>query len=384
MAQTLTQSEFIQVVSQTTPDTLNIWYTFDLPLRILGLTIPIIDLNGTDQENQLLQCIEVVLTVEDQTFRLLVENPQLLTGGNGTRFMFFEAVEQIQITAPISDLPYVDTPVIFLPGVFSIPFTNSDSDVLMNNVGISRKSYYIQESDRYKYNNAEPLAPLNIDQLRTNTAIKASVQDSNYEISGWKEARYEGVFSNRYNYSGLEGVIDGAVVEARTFPTDISLNLLRQQLSSSIFEFTPFFLGGDVTLNPRDVGKFTGYELVSSASKTEYTVEIDTSYTGIVRTPAAGDVVAFTLGEIRPNTFQDRCTILDTQELTGTSLKIFTTPLTGSYPANTSLRIANTSQFYKIVKNTLQAVDNQYVLIEQGDELYRVDGSGFVISRTVL
>lgn len=384
MSQTLTQSQFITVVSQTTPGTLNLWYTYETPLQVLGLTIPVVDDNNINRQIELLQCTSLTFTVENQLFTVNIQNPQLVTGTGGIQFIFFETTEPIVITSTISESIYTDVPIYISPGNLTFSFQNSEYDVLMNNVQAGRNSIYIQQSDRYKINEQEILAPLNINQIRGNTALKASIQDSNYEISGWKEGRYEGTKSNRYNYSGIEGVVEGITVQAITFNTDISINLLRQQLSGSTFEFTPYFLGGDVTLNPRLVGKFTGYQLLTSSSKTEYTVEVDTSYQGIIRPPATGDIVTFTAGTIKTDIPQDRCRILDTEELTETTIKISTTPLTGSYTSLTPLRIANTSQFYRIAGNTLQPISNQYVLIEQGDELYEVDESGYVIARTQL
>lgn len=384
MSQTLTQDQFIQVVSQTTPNTLNIWYTYDIPLEILGLTIPVVDNGGNNQETLLVQCTTVVFTVDNETFTLEVEDPVIFTTPSQIRFVFFRVVQPVFITTTVSPSTYQDTPVIFLPGLTSIVFLNSDSDVIINNILDSRKSAYIQESDRYKVNEGEFdfLAPLNIEQLRTDTAIKASVQDTNYEVSGWKDIRYEGVKSTRYNYSNVESAITGFEIQAALYPSGTLFSFIDQQRSGSNVIYSPYLSSTENISRIRRASTDTGYIVSSlpSATNTEFNLDFSASFTGTRQVPAVGDAIS--IAPQIPIIFPGQILPVITQVTlsTGTDLKIRTNIPIPGVNINNKLYILNITQIYRIDRNKVQPAQPGLIIIEGLDEIFTIDENGFVVA----
>ena len=61
-------------------------------------------------------------------------------------------------------------------------------NALQNNVSNSRLSTIYQDID-YSSN---AVTPINYDLLKTNSALKAPIQDSNYTQKTWRNSRYDG------------------------------------------------------------------------------------------------------------------------------------------------------------------------------------------------
>jgi hypothetical protein len=378
MAQTLTQAEFLAVVQQTSPGSLNIWYTYDQPLQILGLTIPVLDNSGINQQSQIIQSSQVVFTAGTQTFTLQISNPVLLQGVGDVQFIFFEVTQQSIITQqPLNDI-YPDTSTILLPGISSIQFTNSNFDVLINNVEVPRTSLYIQESDRYKSNTQEILAPLNINQLRQDSAAKATVQDSNYEINGWTQARYEGVITNRYNYANVEAGVTGFEIQAALYPIGTLTSYINQQRSGSDQIYSPFLSSRESLERIKGVNQHTGYEITTQiTNEVQFDIDFSGSFVGTRRVPAQGDLVS-TSEFIQANEISD-IKIIQITQLQGTAQTvILNKPITAL--SGNALYIRNLAQIYQIDGNRAQPAQAGLLAVEGLNDTLRIDESGFVIA----
>lgn len=377
MPQTLTQAEFITVVQQTSPGSLNIWYSYDQPLQILGLTIPVLNNSGINQLTEILQSSQIVFTAGSQTFSLQIINPVVLQGVGDVQFVFFQTAGQLTTITQSVDSIYPSTSTVLLPGISSIQFTNSNFDVLINNVEVPRASLYLQESDRYKSNTQEILAPLNINQLRQDNATKATVQDSNYEINGWTQARYEGVTSDRYNYSNVEAGITGFEIQATLYPLGTSIGFINQQRSGSSQIYSPFLSSRESLERVKGVNQHTGYEITTTITdEIQFDIDFSGSFQGTRRVPVQGDLIS-TSEFIQPNTVSD-IKIQQITQLAGTAQRVVVSKPITAVTGN-ALYIQNLAQIYKIDGNKVQPAQAGLLAVEGLNDTLRVDESGFVV-----
>jgi hypothetical protein len=378
MPQTLTQAEFITVVQQTSPGSLNIWYSYNQPLQILGLTIPVLNNSGINQLTEILQSSQIVFTAGSQTFSLQIINPVLLQGVGDVQFVFLQTTGQLTTITQSVDNIYPSTSTILLPGISSIQFTNSNFDVLINNIEVPRTSLYLQESDRYKSNTQEILAPLNIDQLRQDSAAKATVQDSNYEINGWIQARYEGVISDRYNYSNVEAGITGFEIQATLYPLGTSVGFINQQRSGSSQIYLPFLSTRESLERVKGVNQHTGYEITTPiTNEIQFDIDFSGSFQGTRRVPVQGDLVS-TSEFIQPNTISD-IKIQQITHLTGTAQRVLVSKPITAVDGN-ALYVQNLAQIYRIDRNRAQPAQAGLLAVEGLNDTLRVDESGFVVT----
>src|SRR6056300_1361884 len=99
-------------------------------------------------------------------------------------YAFYITVKQEHNTPPTGS---VSSPVVFTPYIAG-KFTNSDYDALLGNA--------VQGEESTKYmivdNNDNQLTPSNLTAINSRSAGKAQVVESNYEVSSYKNIRYDG------------------------------------------------------------------------------------------------------------------------------------------------------------------------------------------------
>ncbi len=286
----LTQSEFLTIVDQTSPDTINIWYSDTEPLTVFGLTIPVLDLTNTNV-TELLQAIQGVnMTINGYNYTFQIETRSQRTALSIT-YYFFDVVDQ-QVNSLADDTPILVNQVIFvIPGLQDINFLGGDYDALINNVDANRTSTDIMVSDRYKVaGGIGSTNPLNIDALRTLTAERASVQDSNYSISGWINSRYDGTQTDRTTYGGVDSALTGKFFEGSLFPLSVDTPSIQRQITSSQVIYDQYLYTGndDLPTVPElvDTGMI-GDQATLSAVATQITVQYDFQGVGI----NVGDII---------------------------------------------------------------------------------------------
>ncbi len=108
------------------------------------------------------------------------------------------------------------TGVILLPSVEDGIFQGSVYDTLLNNSMKNRLSTYIQISDRSQTlgNSANPI---NFPSILIENALPASVQDSNYSNTGWKNSRYDGSITTGNTFGQIDPAIGGRLFEGEEY-----------------------------------------------------------------------------------------------------------------------------------------------------------------------
>lgn len=210
--------------------TIYIWYTETAPYTIKGLAVPVQDANGTDVSAYLAQVSELTLPVAGDGVKILTITDKSIHQGSGLNFYFLLVKQQeIQNTSPAKQ---VAAAVIFSPGFLGLTFIGSDYNVLAGSIEKQQQSSYIFQSDRAALSTlgvSSSLGPLNLKALQAGTALKAYVQDSNYDDSGWIRARYEGSKTSKDNYGDLEPTIQGTAFQASYFSPSISGSTIASQ-----------------------------------------------------------------------------------------------------------------------------------------------------------
>jgi hypothetical protein len=248
----MTQTEFIYYASakiEPGKGRIYIWYTETIPYTIQGLAVPVEDVNGISVLAYLQQVREITLPVAGDGAKILKITDQSLQRGNGIDFYFFLVEEQvILVTTP----PVVaNGAVVFSPGFLGLTFIGSDYNVLAGSIEKQQQSSYIFQSDRAALSTlgvSSSLGPLNLKALQAGTALKAYVQDSNYDDSGWIRARYEGSKTSKDNYGDLEPTIQGTAFQASYFSPSISGSTIASQ-SKADMVFKEYLYTGN-TIEP--------------------------------------------------------------------------------------------------------------------------------------
>lgn len=245
----MNQLEFIYFSSQTIKvgeGTIYIWYTQDLPYRIQGISVPVQDANGTDISAYLAQVDDITLPVAGDGVKILEITGRSIHQAININFYFFNVKEQIITdTNPQNQVGVA----IFSPGFLGLAFIGSDYNVLAGSIEEQQQSAYIFQSDRAALSTlgvSSSLGPLNLKALQAGTALKAYVQDSNYEDSGWIGARYEGTKTSKNNYGDLEPTIQGTAFQASYFSPNISGSTIASQSKTEMVFKEYLFTGNTI------------------------------------------------------------------------------------------------------------------------------------------
>lgn len=248
----MTQQDFLYYAStniEPGDGTIYIWYTENIPYTIQGLAVPVEDKKGISVLAYLQQVKEITLQVAGDGAKILRITDQSLQRGNGIDFYFFLVEEQaILTTAPPT---VANGAVVFSPGFLGLTFIGSDYNVLAGSIDKQQQSAYIFQSDRAALSTlgvSSSLGPLNLKALQAGTALKAYVQDSNYDDSGWIRARYEGSKTSKDNYGDLEPTIQGTAFQASYFSPSISGSIIASQNKTDMV-FKEYLYTGN-TLEP--------------------------------------------------------------------------------------------------------------------------------------
>lgn len=239
----MTQQDFIIYAADSTSTSptncrINIWYTVDSPYRIQGISVPVQDINGNSTVEYLQQIKEITLPVAGDGNKTLKIVERSLQKGIALDFYFFKVEEVTIVNTVPTTLP--NSTVIFSPGFVGLTYIGSNYNVLAGSIEEQQQSAYIFQSDRAALSTLEvssSLGPLNLRALQTGTALKAHVQDSNYEDSGWIGARYEGSKTSKNNYGDIEPTIQGTAFQASYFSPNISgSTIASQSIADMVFK----------------------------------------------------------------------------------------------------------------------------------------------------
>ena len=117
--------------------------------------------------------------------------------------------------------------VLFFPSVSAFNFKNTDFNILFNNINENRKSEYIYDVDRV----SSAISPTNIESILNNSALPASVSDSNYTSLSNTTGRYIGSKTNLSSY-GVEAAISGTTFQGSLYNTQTEAQYICSQSSA--------------------------------------------------------------------------------------------------------------------------------------------------------
>jgi len=391
----LTSIEFLTIVDQTQPDSVNIWYSDTDPLTVFGFTIPVVDQNGNDSTQLLLSAQQINMTINGYNYTFVIQSRISKTvtfGGNNVTYYFFE-ITPVQIDSLADNTPIIPSQIVIaIPDTTATIFFGGDYDALLNNVQDNRESTNIMVADRYKIKGGPgSLNPTNIDDIITLTAQKADIQDSNYSTTGWINGRYEGTPTDSTTYGGLDSAITGKTFEGSYFPSSITTASINDQISSSTILYTDYLSTSqdDLPSQPTTVQTkyYTNGAAISNSDNT-VTVQVFPNlpptyldiYIGDIITMANGpDQIGFTeymrVDNIRPSFFNPQLQILDlTRRWNGSPFGSFSNSV-----GRAVFKISNLTKIYQLRGNQIQGISKGRLVIRDSSDILTIDGLAQVV-----
>lgn len=375
----MTQAEFLAYCNLY-PSQVNVWYTNTAPYIIQGLSVPVLDLNLTDNTPFLTQVERVTIplpsgvTVTLDITQISVVNVN--TVGGGSVSFFFLLTSPSQVTG-ITSSNVAAGNISFSPAINGTVFNASPYNAIGGVVQANRTSTYIMESDRLTIgvsSNPGYTGPTNITQLLSYSASKADIQDSLYSDTGWTNARYNGTETNIYDNLVIPAV-NGRIFEASVFPASASINQIRFQQSGSQVVYKDYFYTGTGDV-PGFNESATGFEAQGAFSEFTTVVFVDTNPYITINPFEPGDLISF-----GNNT--EICRVEAVAKLNNTTLTLIVTRGVFGAPQtigdNNSVTKISQVQIYEISGNKLQGVPRGRVLVKETGEVLTLDPLGFVV-----
>ena len=381
----MTQTEFFTYVNLN-PRSLNIWYDQSGPPYVIrGVSIPVIDKTNEDSKTYLSQVEEVSIplsggSVDHITLKVL-QSSYVLSQGYSCYILL---VDPFTVDS-IGNTLQKDATVLLSPATDVATFADSPYNVLGGSVENVRQSTYIMKSDRYKVGtltNPTYTGPLNINQILSGSATRASVQDSLYSSLSWIRSRYDGAKTSIVDYK-TDPALAGRTFLGADFASGSDINQINYLLSSSQVVYKDFFYAGTSDTPGFDNKGLSGYKFSGSynatITKPLYIVSTTSNKNPLI-VPKIGDLL--------------------TTGTTGTEeiMKINAIGTVNNFPVTYSLDvqrgwngiaqpIANNTiyniksvQIYNIENNKLSGVPKGIVLVKETGKSLGIDKLGYVIS----
>ena len=129
-------------------------------------------------------------------------------------------------TLPLSDPEDYTTDVVIEPITATGAYNYNTYNPLIGNTITDRKSSYTVYSDRGTTRDDTKTNPVNLVSILTGQAIPASIQDSLYSDTGWKNGRYEGTKTTADGYGGIDPTIAGISFTGAYYPLSVADNTI--------------------------------------------------------------------------------------------------------------------------------------------------------------
>lgn len=372
------QEEFY-AYTQIYPSRVNIWYTGSAPSVINGLSVPVFSAS-VDLTPQLTQVQQITVPLPTTgTSAILNITSRTATQSGTTKYFFF-------LTDPYSTT-YISSPsgsggLIFSPSIDAAEFNASPYNVLGGLVETQRQSTYIMDADEHKIGGTGLpvgyVGPINIYKLLSGSADRAKVQDSNYTISGWSNARYRGSVTDIYDYNSTPAAA-GSIFQGSVFPSSSADSYIRSLASGSAVYKDLFYIGvGDTPGFAEQPTNFvtSGSTAIQPSGSIMF---VDTSgYITFVNPFKIGDYIKVSNQEVMkiiaigsPVGSIATLTLQVVRNIRGGFVNVQTD--------NMTVELLNTSQIYEVENNRLNGVVQGKVLVQGTGEILRVDSNGYVI-----
>ena len=198
----ITQQEFL-TIADLYPEEINLWCTSELPVTVLGVTVPFIDNESSNIRSTLQQIETITLPVDkDPGSTVELQITSRVVRGTAPLEYFYFTVEPRDVSnyvtfSPTENEQMQSAEVVLSPNLRGGSFFTSEYNVILNTAQDNRTSTYIQAS---------------------NSATLASIQDSLYSDTGWINGRYEGSSTNNLTYASIDSAIKGASFQGTYYP----------------------------------------------------------------------------------------------------------------------------------------------------------------------
>jgi len=385
----MTQEDFL-IIASVNPTQVNVWYTETAPYTILGVTVPTINNANENIIGYLQQATQMTLEVNEDSFVTLDILQRSLLGDIPKQYYYFiTAPETIQ---ELGDSILAPGQLIFTPGVDGLGFQEGGYNVTAGLTNESRRSDYIMQADRISYINTGAGLPTNIEQLETNSATKAQVQDSMYSSTGWTSGRYEGTKLTTLTNLGADPALQGTFFEGAVFSINAEDTTIQQLTSVGAITYEEYFFSGTGYGGiPKCVLTYTGLDGGTNFSSTsDLVLRLDSAPVNITNWPKIGDVLTFSIdpgakGEFykmvesgtsySPYSFRDDgSSILNILVQRGYN----NSPRSNTIGSAKLYKISPT-KIYKLSNNLVQPVREGKLIVKGTDDVLYIDVNGFII-----
>ena len=388
------EEEFL-IVANNFRNQVNVWYTATAPYTILGLTVPVINIAGENIIGYLQQATVITVQLNEDTgeyVTLTITQRSLLGDTQGQYYFFTTSAGTMQNPGDGLIRP---GQIIFTPGIDGLGFQEGGYNVTAGLTNEGRRSDYIMQADRISYISTGAGLPTNIDQLQTNNATRAQVQDSLYSDTGWTSGRYDGSKISTLTNLNVDPALQGTFFEGVAFSIDTDDDYIQGLQAVGALTYGQYFFSGEGTV-PRYITYETNWKVQSSTAANITTVPIERAISGKPITPLkTGDtfnllfnstftpeVIQMLQGSAQYNPYQ--VYNKDNVPIDG-SIRV-----TRGYNNTPKQSISNTAILYRISPIKLFTLENQLIqalkqgkLIVKGmNEVLYVDINGFIIGGT--
>ena len=274
--------------------------------------------------------------------------------------------------------------LIFSPAINMGEYNASPYNVTKGTVQQNRPSQDLMIADRYQIGtllNPTYTGPLNILQLLSGSAEKASVQDTNYSSTGWVSGRYEGTKTTINEY-GTQPAISGRVFQGSEFPASSIPSEIRYAISTQQVVYKDFFYAG-VGDTPGFKTEPTDYQITSIVSPnnsnlTQLVLEIYPGTLSVIP-PQRGDLLRVSNGA---EIFRVEAVATVTGQ-SNTYIAYVTrgwNGITVPIVPPSSLELMVFVQVYNIEQDKLSGVPKGQVYVKETGQSLKLDSSGYVVS----
>lgn len=167
-------------------------------------------------ENVLEQIESVRFSFNGTEYELIISSRSYYPAKNAPFFYYTVEPAYVPDYFDANLLTPANTAVTFTPYLIDVQFGFSEFNPLISNASIGRKSDRIMQSDRLE----QTVLPSNINALLSESAEKASIQDSLYSDTGWSNARYQGSETSARESAGIAPTISGRTFIGEVFASD--------------------------------------------------------------------------------------------------------------------------------------------------------------------
>jgi hypothetical protein len=382
----MTETEFFAYINLNDhAGNVNIWYLGNNPSTIYGISIPVLTQEGQNIAAKLAQVQQITIPFPDGTNAVLnITSRSQNQSPNNTGYYVF-------LVTPVNTNSITQTTVsgdlYFSPDIDTYEFSISPYNVIGGTVEDNRESNYAMSADNQTAGGTVVptgySGPANIYQLLSGSAPKAIIQDSNYSITGWTNARYQGTKTDVTDYNSPPS-LTGTVFQGSNYPITVPFSNIQNQISSSIVIYSDYFYAG-AEETPGYFQKQLVYQVSQSTSPlpvTEFFIKPQNTdiLTGsialgdLIQVGNSDEVMRVTLIAVPPNVAPGTLRIRVVRNVG--NLQPFTPTVINTN--NEQISRVQSVQIFEVEGNRLNGIVRGYMVVQSTGEVLTLDSNGFV------